>query len=64
MGNQPVEIDQLVNLTAILLEIKDRPTESLDDEARRYLEARITDTTLMSDPRLDSQNCCGVCGKR
>ncbi len=52
-ANKPIEIDQLVNLTAILLDIKDRPAESLDDEARRYLEARITDTTLMSDPRLD-----------
>ena len=52
-ANKPFEIDQLVNLTAILLDIKDRPAESLDDEARRYLEARITDTTLMSDPRLD-----------
>jgi len=52
-ANDPIELDQLVNLTAILLDIKDRPAESLDDEARAYLEARVTDTTLMSDPRLD-----------
>lgn len=52
-ANDPIEIDELVNLTAILLEIKDRPAESLDDEARAYLEARIRDTTLMSDPGLD-----------
>jgi RNA polymerase sigma factor (sigma-70 family) len=52
-AKEPIEIDELVNLTAILLDIKDRPPESLDDEAKRYLEARIMDTTLMSDPRLD-----------
>jgi len=52
-AKEPMEIDELVNLTATLLDIKDRPAESLDDEARSYLEARITDTTLMSDPRLD-----------
>jgi RNA polymerase sigma factor (sigma-70 family) len=52
-ANDPMEIDELLNLTAILLDIKDRPAESLDDEARSYLEARITDTTLMSNPRLD-----------
>ncbi|HKR12928.1 MAG TPA: hypothetical protein VJT15_12795 [Pyrinomonadaceae bacterium] len=52
-ANEPFEIDQLVNLTAILLDIKDRPTESLDDEARTYLEERISDKTLMSNPRLD-----------
>ena len=33
-ANEPFEIDQLVNLTAILLDIKDRPTESLDDISR------------------------------
>jgi DNA-directed RNA polymerase specialized sigma24 family protein len=52
-ANEAIELDELVNLTAILLEIKDRPAESLDDEARTYLKARVTDTTLMSDPRLD-----------
>lgn len=52
-AKDPMEIDELVNLTAILLDIKDRPAESLDDEARSYLEARITDKTLMSNPRLD-----------
>jgi len=52
-AKDPMEIDELVNLTAVLLDIKDRPAESLDDEAKTYLEARITDTTLISGPRLD-----------
>jgi len=50
----PMDLDALVNITALLLEVRDRPAESLDDEAKGYLEARVTDTTLISNPRLDS----------
>lgn len=53
--DQPIELDELVNLTAILLDVKDRPAESIDGEAKTYLEARIADTTLISDPGLDSE---------
>ncbi len=53
--DEPVELDELVNLIAILLDVKDRPANSIDDEAKAYLEARVADTTLMSDPGLDSE---------
>jgi DNA-directed RNA polymerase specialized sigma24 family protein len=53
--DEPIELDELVNLTAILLDVRDRPAESIDDEAKTYLEARIADTTLVSDPGLDSE---------
>lgn len=53
--DEPIELDDLVNLMAILLDVKDRPAESIDDEAKTYLEARIADTTLISDPGLDSE---------
>lgn len=53
--DEPIELDDLVNLTAILLDVKDRPTESIDDETKTYREARIADTTLISDPGLDSE---------
>ena len=53
--DEPIELDELVNLTAILLDVKDRPAESIDDEAKTYLEARIADTTLVSDPGLDME---------
>ena len=50
---EPIELDELVNLIAILLEVKDRPADSIDDEAKGYLESRVADTTLISDPGLD-----------
>jgi RNA polymerase sigma factor (sigma-70 family) len=53
--DEPIELDDLVNITSVLLGVKDRPTESIDDEAKTYLEARIADTTLISDPGLDSE---------
>ncbi len=49
----PMDLDGLVNITAVLLDVRDHPAESLDDEAKSYLEARVTDTTLISNPRLD-----------
>src|SRR6266404_284595 len=52
---EPIELDELVNLIAILLDVKDRPADSIDDEAKGYLEARVADTTLISDPGLDSE---------
>jgi hypothetical protein len=48
-----VELDALVNTTASLLDVKDHPTESLDNDAKGYLEAGIADTTLMSSPNLE-----------
>src|SRR6266571_1949913 len=32
--DEPIELDELVNLTAILLDVKDRPADSIDDEAK------------------------------
>ena len=52
---EPIELESLVRLTAILLDVKDRPADSIDDEAKGYLEARVADTTLMCDPGLDSE---------
>lgn len=53
--DQPMELDELVNLIGILLEIKDRPTESLDDEGNQYLESRVSDTTLVSNSGHDRE---------
>jgi RNA polymerase sigma factor (sigma-70 family) len=50
---EPIEVDDLVNITSVLLGVKDRPIESIDDETKTYLEAHIADTTLISDPGLD-----------
>lgn len=52
---QPIELDELVNLVGILLAIKDRPTESLDNEANSYLESRVSDTTLLTNPGHDRE---------
>lgn len=53
--DEPIELDDLVKVTSILLDVKDRPAESIDDETKTYLESRIADTTLISDPGLDSE---------
>jgi RNA polymerase sigma factor (sigma-70 family) len=53
--DEPIELDDLVSLTAILLDVKDRPAESIDDDGKAYLEARVADTTLMSNPGFDSE---------
>jgi RNA polymerase sigma factor (sigma-70 family) len=53
--DEPIDLDELVNVTSILLDVKDYPVESIDDETKTYLEARIADTTLISDPGLDSE---------
>jgi RNA polymerase sigma factor (sigma-70 family) len=53
--DETIALDELVNLASILLDVKDHPAESIDDEAKTYLEARIADTTLISDPGLDSE---------
>jgi len=49
----PMDLEALVTITAVLLDVSDHPVESLDDEAKRYLEAGVADTTLMSDPLYD-----------
>ena len=51
-----VELNLFVNLVARLLGVKDHPPESLDDEGRRYFEARLRETTLSSDLRLDAKD--------
>lgn len=51
-----VKLNLLVNLIARLLGVRDHPPESLDDEGRRYLEARLRETTLSSDLRLDAKD--------
>ncbi len=55
----PIELDVLVNIVATLLDIKDHPHESVDDETNAYLEARITDSTLSSSSRLEEQAVLG-----
>lgn len=47
----PIELDVLVNVVPALLEIKDQPHESVDDESNAYLEARVADSTLSSSSR-------------
>jgi hypothetical protein len=51
----PIEIDLLVNIVAAVVEIKDQPHESVDDERNAYLEAPVADSTLSSSSRLDEQ---------
>jgi DNA-directed RNA polymerase specialized sigma24 family protein len=53
--DEPIELDKLVNLTATLIDLKDRPADSIDDEAKTYLTALIADTTLITDPGLDTE---------
>ena len=51
-----VELDLLVNLLASFLGVKDYLPESLDDESKRYFEARIGETTLSVNLRLDAMD--------
>jgi RNA polymerase sigma factor (sigma-70 family) len=51
-----VELDLLVNLIARLLGIKDHLPESLDDESKRYLEARLSESTFSVNLRLDAKD--------
>jgi RNA polymerase sigma factor (sigma-70 family) len=51
----PVELDELVNLVATLLDVKDLPVETIDENILAYVEARIVDSTLSSSSRLEEQ---------
>lgn len=51
----PVELDVLVNIVARLLDVKDQPLESVDDETNTYLEARLADSQLGGISRLEEQ---------
>ena len=50
--NSPIEVDALVNLLTVLLDIKDHPVESLDDETV-YLSQRLIDATVHCGSRLE-----------
>ena len=41
------KLDRLVNAVATLLDVKDLPDESFDEDNPKYAEARIADNTLM-----------------
>lgn len=49
----PVELDELVNLLATLLDVKDLPVESIDEHTLAYVEARIVDSNVSSGSRLE-----------
>jgi len=51
-----VELGLLVDLIAKLRGVKDHPPESLDEEGRRFFEARLRETTLSSDLRFDAKD--------
>jgi RNA polymerase sigma factor (sigma-70 family) len=51
----PVELDELVNIVAALLDIKDHPAESIDDQTVAD-EARISDSTVSTSSRLEAQS--------
>ena len=51
----PVELDSLVNVIALLLDVKDHPLESLDDQTSASIETRIADSTLHGSSRLEQQ---------
>lgn len=49
----PIEIAALVDIVATLLDVKDHPAESLDDEEKAYLETEARDTIFMTNARAD-----------
>jgi RNA polymerase sigma factor (sigma-70 family) len=49
----PVELDVLVNIVALLLDVRDQPLESIDDETNAHLETRVADNRLSSSSRLE-----------
>src|SRR5688572_15773551 len=49
----PVELDTLVNIVAMLLDVKDQPLESIDDETNAHLETRVAGSRLSSSSRLE-----------
>lgn len=51
----PVELDELVNAVAALVDIKDHPAESIDDQTLADADARIADSTLITNSRLEVQ---------
>ena len=51
----PIELDVLVNVVATLLDVKDHPVESLDDDTAAFIQTRIADSTLHSTSRLEEQ---------
>lgn len=51
----PVEVDALVNVVASLLDVKDHPAESVDDESLAYGEASPRDSMLSGSSRLEEQ---------
>lgn len=55
-ARSPIELDVLVNIVAAVLEIKDQPEESVDDERNAYLESRVADSILSSSSRLEEQD--------
>lgn len=51
----PIELDALVSVLATLLEVKDHPVASLDEQTLAYIESRISASTLKTDSRLEEQ---------
>jgi RNA polymerase sigma factor (sigma-70 family) len=51
----PVQLDELVKVTATLLDVEDRPLESLDDVMNEHLEARIVDNKFTTASRLEAE---------
>jgi RNA polymerase sigma factor (sigma-70 family) len=51
----PIELDELVNLVATLLDVKDLPVESIDENSLAHLEPRIAHSSLSSSSRLEEQ---------
>ncbi len=51
----PIELDELVNVVATLLDVKDYPVESIDDETLASSDARIADSTFSASSRLETQ---------
>jgi RNA polymerase sigma factor (sigma-70 family) len=51
----PIELDALVNTVAMLLDVRDDPIQSVDDDPDAIVEARIADSTLRARSRLEEQ---------
>jgi RNA polymerase sigma factor (sigma-70 family) len=51
----PIELDELVNVVATLLDIKDQPVASIDDQMLDHADARVADSTLSANSRLEAQ---------
>jgi len=55
VGRESSELDNLVNAVAMLLDVKDLPDESINENNMEHVEALIAENTVTTDSRLEEQ---------